>query len=821
MRGKIQRIIVLLLGMGLLFGTVLPASATVDNAGGGIFKEYVNKTAPEIESVISTEEEDGIVVTRLRFYSKFTDKTDQNIVYAVAAYPKEAGTYPGVMVLHGGTQIADYMTNRVKTLAKAGYVALAPELPGIANPETAVNSEGVWRSEAYGARHVVDSTDPKDTSIYEAVAAALEGFHLLQAGGFVQNDANVTVDTDKLGVCGVSWGGYTSTMVAGILQNQVKAVFSEYGSGFYDAGSWWTDMLNNLSAPARNAWLDNLDAGRRAQYITAEYFAAASANDDFFYPPAVMTTLNAIPGHKNQVFAPNISHNINLPGGTKEGSIGSPDGCTMQYDYFDYYLKGEGAPLPEVTFDSGSFTADSNAYEAAFSVVPNTENTLSATLYYSNSTASWPNRQWESVSAVVENGVCTVQFPVELGSEHYDFYLAVSEESENRTVSASSIVCSTPTLPAKGKILAGNYFISFLNNGGSHDEGLNKGSYVQWWNTSWAGYRIRVPESGIYQFKMAGASVSSANKTTLYADNTVVTADFAFPSTGSDWASTVKEEAVIGESVPLEKGTHYIKFAATAGGGMNFYYFTYEKTGELADRSKVQISAASCDILAGEGAGFHDGSPDGLDGTQFNAEYSPIEVQGTVVSFGVSEWMRYYVHAETSGWYDINVNYGSASKAVLAKAVVNNEQTVTGEGAATGAWSTYADVLAGRVYLNKGDNEIKIFNAGAADKDRYGAFQFKYFTVTKAPLIELGEVQENERFTVQANLDGSFDGKDVCLITAVYRGGQMISVSVVPRETETTVIYADADFKNGDRVKVFLADGLNNLKPYTDTVAYN
>ena len=169
-------------------------------------------------------------------------------------------------------------------------MAISPELPGIANPETAVNSDGMWRSEAYGERQLMSGDDPKTSSIYEAVVAALEGFHLLQEGTFLQEGAGVTVDKTNLGICGVSWGGYTSTMAAGILQNQVKAVFSEYGSGFYDMSSWWTDKLNSLPAPARAAWLDNLDAGRRAQYITADYFAAAAANDDFFYPPAVMAT---------------------------------------------------------------------------------------------------------------------------------------------------------------------------------------------------------------------------------------------------------------------------------------------------------------------------------------------------------------------------------------------------------------------------------------------------------------------------------------------------------------------------------------------------
>lgn len=820
MRRKIlKKLAVLLFGAGLLVGLVLPVSAEVDNAGGGIFAEYVSCPAPKIESVLSSAEEDGICVTKFRFYSLQTDKTNQNIVYAVAAYPAQKGTYPGVMALHGGGQRADLYEKRVKTLAKAGYVAISPELPGIANPETAVNSDGMWRSEAYGERQLMSGDDPKASSIYEAVVAALEGFHLLQEGTFLQEGAGVTVDKTNLGICGVSWGGYTSTMAAGILQNQVKAVFSEYGSGFYDMSSWWTDKLNSLPAPARAAWLDNLDAGRRAQYITADYFAAAAANDDFFYPPAVMATLNEIPGHKNLVLAPNASHNINLPGGTKVGTIGSPDGCSMQYDYFNYVLKGEGAPLPEVTFHSGSFVNDGSDYEVAFSVVPNTENELAATLYYSDSVASWPNREWKAVPAVIKNGICTAQFPVEAGADSYNFYLVVSEDSADRAVSASSRIFSTPVLPPAGKVLAGDYYTAFLNNGGNHDEALNKGAYVQWWNTSWAGYRIRVPESGIYRIKMAGASVSDANKTTLRADNTVVSAEFPFPSTGSDWASVSTEEAIIAESVPLEKGTHYIKFTAVAGGGMNFCYFTYEKTGELSDRESVTVPAVACDLLADEGAGFHDGSPEGLDGAHYNIEYSPIDAQGTVVSFGMNEWMRYYVNAKEAGWFDIVASYSSASKRVRILAAVNNEQTVTGEGEASGSWSSYETVSVGRVYLNEGDNEIKILNAGTADISVFGAFQFSQFTVSKASVLELCAGEKAGMLAARANLSGALDGENVCLIAAVYSESRLTDLYTISREDGDTVLSTELAAPQGGRVKVLLMN-TKSLKPYANAVEY-
>jgi len=194
------------------------------------------------------------------------------------------------------------------------------------------------------------------------------------------------VDTSKIGVVGVSWGGYMTTMVCGLAGDQVKAGMALYGCGFFDLGSQsLMDVFNpsqpkprtclgRLSPEERKLWLQCLDAGRRAPNMKATFFLAAASNDFFGWPRAAQATLDAIPSEKNHLFAPNANHKVPVPGGstydvnpktndatpnfvpTQFQPLPTPTGgkgnwIGMEIPYFDYYLKGIGQPFPKVTIE--------------------------------------------------------------------------------------------------------------------------------------------------------------------------------------------------------------------------------------------------------------------------------------------------------------------------------------------------------------------------------------------------------------------------------------------------------------------------------------
>ena len=319
---------------------------------GDPFMPYLDGKAPEIlREVDSTNvPPENITVRRVVFRSR-----DNSEIFAVIATPKTAGKHPGMLVLHGGGGYAE--AEKAMAWAQRGYVAVAPDMPGIADPKKLTETKGKWSSLKYGEGRWVAKPDAGASTLFDAVLAAMKSLYLLRA--------QPGVDATRIGVVGVSWGGYMTAMVCGLAGDQVRAGMGLYGCGFFERG-YGQAVLSKMPEDEREEWLNHLDAGRRAPNMKAAFFLAAASNDFFGYPDAVQMTLNAIPGEKNHVFAPNANHKIPLPGGTvfdnkpaapftptafqpyPTPTGGKANWLAMEVPYFDFYLKGIGQPFPKV-----------------------------------------------------------------------------------------------------------------------------------------------------------------------------------------------------------------------------------------------------------------------------------------------------------------------------------------------------------------------------------------------------------------------------------------------------------------------------------------
>jgi len=341
---------------------------------GNIFSPYLKGITPSTVKDLGTETVDGVQVHKVIFRSMTVGGETQD-VYAIIARPPGDGPFPGVLWLHGGYGCAEAAT--AIRIAKAGYVAISPDLPGIADPKLCPNSVGPWavRFAKLGKR---GKPDPTADETFDAVVAAIQAFDLLAA--------QPGVIKDRIGVYGISMGGYSTTMITGLLGKRVRAAYSIFGCGFYDRGSEWSPDLKNLPDDQCEAWLHHFDAGRRAPGIKAPYFIAAAASDRFFWPPAVNSTLCAIPGARNQAFAP-ANHNLN----------GIPEADNLSLLYFAYWLKSEGEPFPNVTVEKCENLPDgakkiSFSVQSAFPIV-------TATAFVTPGGESWMKSPWEPIAA--------------------------------------------------------------------------------------------------------------------------------------------------------------------------------------------------------------------------------------------------------------------------------------------------------------------------------------------------------------------------------------------------------------------------------------
>ena len=339
-----------------------------------------------------------------------------NEVFAVIASPTQSGPHPGLLLLHGGQGRAP--ETEAVVWAQRGYVAVALDLPGIADPIHTTNSAGAWRYRPYNALVWTVTPTPSTSVLYDAITAGLQGFELLRS--------QPETDRDRIGILGWSWGGYLTTQLSGLLGNQVAAAFSHYGSGFYEE-TWFGVFLGWMQTSDRALWLETFDAGRRAPSIRAPFFIAAAANDTYFWPPAIEQTLAAIPGETRLVYAPNADHQLPVPGGTN-----MRPGDLLAETWFARHLQGSGSDFPTIEWET---TPRPGA--VAFHVT-STRPLLAASLWYSrpDPRGAWPDRRWIEVPANDRGGGrFEVQLPPDAQTIGAAWFALVSDD---RPVSTST-----------------------------------------------------------------------------------------------------------------------------------------------------------------------------------------------------------------------------------------------------------------------------------------------------------------------------------------------------------------------------------------------
>ena len=340
------------------------------------FLPYLTGKAPVVVEDLGVETRpDGIKIHRLVFLSRIVKTPsgpDSSLVYVAIADPVGTGPFPAIVRLHGGGGIADIPA--AAGSAKIGYVSLVIDIPGIAGKDKSPKNKGVWQK----LSKITAAPDVSNSALFDAVLASVQSFYLLRA--------QPNVDPAKMGVAGASWGGYVSTMVSCLLNKDLAASWSVFGSGNFMQGSYEMSNLGKLPPSEREEWIRYLDPGSRAHNITKPFFIATASNDRHWSWMAVQATLSKMKGPVNQMYSPNTNHLIKCPGGSE------------MIPFFNQYLKG-GAPMPKITETNAQRLRDGSIriqYR-----VSNTADPVNPRVYFTLPAAQplWTERVWESVDA--------------------------------------------------------------------------------------------------------------------------------------------------------------------------------------------------------------------------------------------------------------------------------------------------------------------------------------------------------------------------------------------------------------------------------------
>jgi cephalosporin-C deacetylase-like acetyl esterase len=374
---------------------------------------------PSVSQVISTTDSGTgtAAISTKRF--TFKSKDGVNTIYAIMAYPKAAGVYPGILMYHGGGGTAEGLVNTLKTYAALGYVTMALDEPGIASiANSSSYSTGPWKSVGPGEGPKLNVAGGiQNSTLYDAIIGSIEAFNLLSS--------QPNVDAQKMAVTGTSWGGYLTTFTAGLLGSRVKAAYSTWGCGFYETGSFWSNSIAQMPSHYKSDWLTYLDAGRRAKDITAPYFIEQATNDTYFWPEAVSATLNAITGTKNHVTMANLNH----------ATLSSS--AAMKQRYMNYYLKGVGSPFAAINITSSDMQLDGSLKINMNVSLPAGVSLSSVQLYYSVPTSTWQTRNWIELPATLVNGMnYNVILPALLVNQDVNYYANMIDTRQFQTSSA-------------------------------------------------------------------------------------------------------------------------------------------------------------------------------------------------------------------------------------------------------------------------------------------------------------------------------------------------------------------------------------------------
>jgi dienelactone hydrolase len=311
------------------------------------------------------------------FYEGLPWKGAPTRVFAYYGLPEGASAshkVPAMVLIHGGggTAFADW----VKLWNKRGYAAIAMDTCGA----VPVGSYSKWQRHpqggppGWGGFAQVDEP-MTDQWTYHAVA------DVILAHSFLRSLPEV--DTGRIGVTGISWGGYLTCIVAGV-DSRFRCAVPVYGCGFLGENSTWLGDFERLGKERATRWLRWWDPSSYLGQAKMPMFWINGSND-FAYPMDSWQKSHQLARNTRT-----ISLQVRMPHG-HNGPGENPEEIRV----FVESVLNQGQPLGRVTRQGAR---KGQAYAVCKSPVPLTK----AELNYTGDTGIWKSRKWETIPATLD-----------------------------------------------------------------------------------------------------------------------------------------------------------------------------------------------------------------------------------------------------------------------------------------------------------------------------------------------------------------------------------------------------------------------------------
>ncbi|MEO5953605.1 MAG: prolyl oligopeptidase family serine peptidase [Chloroflexia bacterium] len=323
------------------------------------------------------------------------------------------GNAPGMVLLHGGggTAFAEW----VRMWNARGFAAIAVDTVGT-RPATAEAAK-LWNPER--SRHefsgpagwgdFVNVDAPVgDQWTYHAVAVSIAAHSFLRA--------QAGVDRGRIGLTGISWGGYLTDIVAS-LDSRFRFGIPVYGCGYLGEDSAWLGDFKKLGEERAAKWLKLWDPSVYLAQGKRPMFWVNGTND-FAYVMASWQKSYRLP-HGERLLSLQVRMKHSHPDGAKPEEV---------FAYAKSRLMG-GEKLIAVKRQG---VGDGKVWAGV------TRRPAKAEICFTRDVGKWQERKWETSAAEIEGDGKRVSATVPAGSKVYylNFYDAAGLVTSSEHVEA-------------------------------------------------------------------------------------------------------------------------------------------------------------------------------------------------------------------------------------------------------------------------------------------------------------------------------------------------------------------------------------------------
>ena len=288
-----------------------------------LFDMHAIKNEPLDLKVLDEQVRDGLIIRKFEFTGEVRKNEKGQLepvrIQGLFVLPEHGEALPGLLWCQGGMSPAN--TGIPSIYARKGYACVVITLP------TSRASWTAW-----------DASDPKNANLSRYAVYQLRAVTMLSQ--------EPRVDRQKLGVVGASYGGFFSTLVAGV-DPRIKAGAAFFAAGHHNLGTNLPQFTKMPDEAAAQTWMRTIDPGWRHEKRDMPFLWTLPSNDNWFYFPAVAKTYELAKSKaKRLAIVPNWTH-------------GFPPNVDQEiFDWFDVHLKKTREPYIQPSALSITKTSD-------------------------------------------------------------------------------------------------------------------------------------------------------------------------------------------------------------------------------------------------------------------------------------------------------------------------------------------------------------------------------------------------------------------------------------------------------------------------------